>query len=233
MSKQHKTEKQAAGPEERRPRTGTPPESGLESVREAASTTGGAADGGSGPAAEGARGEPAGDRDADADRAAGRIAELEAEVSSLKDQYLRKLADYENFRKRMFRDKEDAVQFANSQILADLVGVLDDFDRAIQSTETSRDFQALHGGVDMIRKRLLALLEGKYGLARFDSVGIAFDPNLHEAVLSEQGECGEPVVVEEYARGYKLRDRVLRSAKVKVRMPVPGGAAAEAAQGKA
>jgi len=156
-----------------------------------------------------------------------KILALEAELSSLKDQYLRKLADYENFRKRMFREKDDAVQYANTQLLTDLVGVVDNFDRAVQSSESSRDFQSLHDGVDMIRKSLLGLLESKYGLARFDSLGATFDPNLHEAVMSDQGECNEPVVVEEFVRGYKLRDRVLRSAKVKVRMPLPTVAATE------
>jgi molecular chaperone GrpE len=153
--------------------------------------------------------------------ATGRIAALEDEVSSLKDQYLRKLADYENFRKRMFREKEDSVQYANTQILSDLVGVVDDFDRAVKSSETSMDFQSLHDGVDMIRKRLLGLLESKYGLAGFSSEGEAFDPNMHEAVMSEQGDCEEPMVIEEFVKGYRLRDRVLRSAKVKVRMPAP------------
>ncbi len=153
------------------------------------------------------------------------IEKLQAEVSSLKDQYLRKLADYENFRKRMFREKDDAVQFANSQLLTDLVSVLDDFDRAVSSSETSRDFQSLHDGVDMIRRQLLGLLESKYGLARFESLGEPFDPNHHEAMMSEQGECDEPTVVEEYSKGYRLRERILRSAKVKVRMPAAGASA--------
>ncbi|PKL23181.1 MAG: nucleotide exchange factor GrpE [Spirochaetae bacterium HGW-Spirochaetae-3] len=150
-----------------------------------------------------------------------RISALESEVSALKDQYLRKLADYENFRKRMFREKDDAIQYANSQILTDLVGVLDDFERAIKSSELSKDFTSLHDGVGMIQKNLLGLLDSKYGLSRFDSEGAAFDPNVHEAVMSEQGECEEPCVVEEFVKGYKLRERVLRSAKVKVRMPLP------------
>ena len=157
-----------------------------------------------------------------------RITELEAEVSTLKDQYLRKLADYENFRKRMFREKDDAIQYANSQILSDLVAVVDNFDRAVQSSETSMDFRSLHNGVDMIRTSLLGLLEGKYGLARFDSLGAVFDPNIHEAVMSESGDCAEPTVVEEFVKGYKLRDRVLRSAKVKVRMPAPQAEATRA-----
>lgn len=153
-----------------------------------------------------------------------RIAGLEAEVSSLKDQYLRKLADYENFRKRMFREKEDAVKYANAQILSDLVTVLDDFDRAVKSVELSKDFQSLHDGVEMIRKTLLGTLASKHGLEAMDASGKPFDPNMHEAVMSEQGECAEPLVVEEFVKGYRLRDRVLRSAKVKVRMPLPGGA---------
>lgn len=175
-------------------------------------------------AAEGqAQEDPAAKAEADkaAAEAKSRISALESEVSALKDQYLRKLADYENFRKRMFREKDDAIQYANSQILSDLVGVLDDFERAIKSSELSRDFASLHDGVGMIQKNLLGLLDSKYGLTRFDSQGAVFDPNVHEAVMSEQGECEEPCVVEEFVKGYKLRDRVLRSAKVKVRMPLP------------
>lgn len=190
---------------------------------EPASTEASAAAGGAGA------GEPARPEARTADAApdgaqAERIAALEAEVSSLKDQYLRKLADYENFRKRMFREKEDAVKYANSQILSDLVTVLDDFDRAVKSTESSKDFQSLHDGVEMIRKGLLGTLASKYGLEAMEAAGKPFDPNMHEAVMSEQGECAEPLVVEEFIKGYRLRDRVLRSAKVKVRMPLPGGA---------
>lgn len=148
-----------------------------------------------------------------------KVATLEAEVSSLKDQYLRKLADYENFRKRMFREKDEAVKYANAQLLEDLVTVIDDFDRAIYSSEQSKDFKSLHDGIDMIRQNLLGMLDRKYGLVHFESVGTSFDPNVHEAVMSERGECAEPVIVEEFIKGYKLRDRVLRSAKVKVRMP--------------
>ena len=148
-----------------------------------------------------------------------RAAELQAENAELKDQYLRKLADYENFRKRMFRDKDDAVQFANSSLIQDLLGILDDFDRAISSSEVSRDFQVFHDGIGMVRNRLLATLEGKYGLSRFDAAGAVFDPNIHEAVAVEKAGIPDPVVSEEFVKGYKLHGRVLRAAKVKVRMP--------------
>lgn len=168
-------------------------------------------------------GAKASPEEADVAGNAAQVVALEAEVSSLKDQYLRKLADYENFRKRMFREKDDAVKYANSQLLADMVTVIDDFDRAVLSSEQSRDFQSLHDGVDMIRKNLLGMLDRKYGLVRFDSLGTVFDPNVHEAVMSESGQCAEPTIVEEYIKGYKLRDRILRSAKVKVRMPSLSG----------
>ncbi len=157
-----------------------------------------------------------------------RAAELQAENSELKDQYLRKLADSENFRKRMFREKDDAVQFANTALLQDLLGILDDFDRAISSSEVSRDFQVLHDGIGMVRNRMLTTLEGKYGLARYDSAGASFDPNVHEAVAMEKAAVPEPVVSEEFQKGYKLHGRVLRAARVKVRMPDGTAAAPEA-----
>ncbi len=156
------------------------------------------------------------------------VARLTAENSELKDQYLRKLADYENFRKRMFREKEETALYANSGIIGDLIGVIDNFDRAVQSSEASKDFQVLHDGVVMIRQTLLQLLESKYGLKRFDSAGADFDPNVHEAMMSEAGECAAPVVVEEFMKGYKLHDRVIRPAKVKVRMPSGGASAPQA-----
>ncbi|MBU0927300.1 MAG: nucleotide exchange factor GrpE [Spirochaetes bacterium] len=226
MSKQkkHDSEERIQGPEV----TGADRPEAADSAGEAADIAGQPAERAGGASAElGAAREALAVAEKSVNEGATKIADLEAEVSSLKDQYLRKLADYENFRKRMFREKEDAVKFANSQILGDLVNVVDDFDRAVQSSELSKDFSSLHDGVDMIRKGLLGLLESKYGLQRFDSVGVAFDPNLHEAVMSDSGECAEPYVVEEFIKGYKLRDRVLRSAKVKVRMPLPDGAANE------
>jgi molecular chaperone GrpE len=151
-----------------------------------------------------------------------RIAALEKEVSELKDQYLRKLADYENFRKRMFREKEEAIQFANTSLLVDLVQVLDDFDRAIRSSESSQDFKTLHDGIQMIERQFFGLLESKYRLKRFDSTGTPFDPNRHEAIAVEKSDdpaCVEDVVVEEFLKGYELADRIIRSAKVKVRQP--------------
>ena len=145
---------------------------------------------------------------------------LQLENSELKNQYLRKQADVENFRKRMVRDKQDAVSYANQQLLLDLTAVIDDFERAISSAEESRDYDAFHDGIVLIEKQLTGMLERKWGLKRFESEGQDFDPQRHEAVTTEpRGDHESSIVLEEYQRGYTLHDRVLRSAKVKVSMP--------------
>jgi molecular chaperone GrpE len=149
---------------------------------------------------------------------------LNQEISELKDQYLRKQADFDNFRKRLIRDKEESIQFANKKILEDLVPVIDDFERAIKSSEDSKDFQLLHDGIQLIEKQLVNMLEKKWGLIRFDSLDQEFDPQKHEAVSAEPREGDEvQKVIEEYQKGYLLNERVLRTAKVKVSMPVVKG----------
>ncbi len=149
-----------------------------------------------------------------------RLSALEQENSELKDQFLRKSADFENFRKRMNREKEEAIAFANRELLEDLLPTIDDFERAIKSAEESKDFEAFLEGVALIEKQFTSMLERKWGLTRFDSEGQEFDPQRHEAVTSEEGPAGSsPTVIEDYQKGYLLRDRVLRSAKVKVALP--------------
>lgn len=150
-----------------------------------------------------------------------RIGELAKENSDLKEQLLRKQADFENFRKRLLREKEDSIKYANSNLLLDLVNVMDDFERAIRSSEESRDFDSFHSGVEMIEKQLVSLLERKYGLKRFESEGEPFDPEKHEAIAMEDStEHGTMVVLEDFQKGYQLHDRVLRHSKVKVANPV-------------
>jgi molecular chaperone GrpE len=149
-----------------------------------------------------------------------RLADLEAQVAQANDRFLRKAAEFENFRKRMNREKQDAIDFANQTLLLDIIEIIDDFDRAIKSAETSKDFESFYKGVDMIEKRLSSQLENKWGLKRFDSAGEPFDPNRHEAIMMEKStSIDEPVVQEDFVKGYTLKDRVIRSAKVKVLMP--------------
>ncbi|MCL2070135.1 MAG: nucleotide exchange factor GrpE [Treponema sp.] len=149
-----------------------------------------------------------------------KIAALEAQAAELNDQYLRKAADFENFRKRMNREKQELVDFANQNLLLDLLPIIDDFERAIKSAEVSQDFAGFYEGINMIEKRLTGQLESKWGLKRFESQGEPFDPNRHEALQMEKAAgVEEPVVSEDFLKGYLLKDRVLRFAKVKVLMP--------------
>ncbi len=158
-----------------------------------------------------------------------KIAALEAELTALReelsatnDKYLRKLADDVNFRKRMAREKEEGQRFALATLLSDIIPVLDDFDRAIASAEIAKEYSVLHDGVVLIRRQLAQMLETKYGLCRLESLGKTFDPNCHEAVAVTQGgpeDGSEAIVAEEFLPAYALHDRVLRTAKVRVRMP--------------
>jgi molecular chaperone GrpE len=169
-----------------------------------------------------------------------RLRAVEAESLDLRDKLLRKQADFENFRKRMIRERDDAARYANAALLTDVIATIDDFERAIRSAEESHDFDSFFQGVSMIEKRLMDTLEGRWGLRRFASTGEGFDPNRHEAVLRVEGPAdARPTVVEDYQKGYFLHERVLRPARVKVMVPAqadpaktegpaPAGAAAHA-----
>ena len=136
----------------------------------------------------GASGDDEGADELEVEQLRARVQELEDENSSLKDQYLRKQAEFENFRKRMTKEKAEAISYANQELLQDLIQIIDDFERAIKSSEESRDFDAFHDGVAMIEKQFTSMLERKWGLIRFDSVGEEFDPQKHEAVMAEESE---------------------------------------------
>ena len=154
---------------------------------------------------------------------ADKVADLEAKLAEAHDQFLRKAAEFENFRKRMNQEKASAIEFANQTLLLDLIPIIDDFERAIIAGETTNDMASFLEGVKMIEKRLTTQLEAKWGLKRFNSVGEPFDPNLHEALFMEKSpDVQEAVVQEDMFKGYYLKDRVIRAAKVKVLMPEDG-----------
>jgi len=153
-----------------------------------------------------------------------RIAELESQLAELNDQFLRKAADFENYRKRMQREKSEFAAYATRELLTDIVAIIDDFERAIKSAEDSDDFNVFHDGIVMIEKQFTGMLERKWKLARFDSVGEEFDPQRHEAMMTEESDDVDmPTVAEDFQKGYLLQDKVLRPAKVKVSMPTGNG----------
>jgi molecular chaperone GrpE len=181
------------------------------------------------PAAEAAAG-------AAADAANPARAALETEVAELRDRLLRTQADFDNYRKRVLREREESARFANAALLSDLLAVIDDFERAIRSAEESRDFAVFLQGVSMIERGMLEMLENRWGLRRFSSVGEAFDPVRHEAMMRTEAPANAaagPVVIEEFQKGYFLHERVLRPAKVRVQVPAEGGAPAAGGSGPA
>lgn len=146
---------------------------------------------------------------------------LEKENSILKDQMLRKQAESDNFRKRILREKEDSIKYGNSNLLLDLITIIDDFERAIKASQESTDITNFHTGIELIEKQFVSMLDRNWGLKRMVTVGEEFDPQMHEAIgMEESTEVDKQTVIEDYQSGYVLHDRILRPAKVKVAMPV-------------
>ena len=148
-----------------------------------------------------------------------RIAELEKENADLKDQLLRRAADFDNYRKRMMQEKQDAFDYGNANLLKDLLDSLDNFDRTLDAAKDAKDAKSIADGIRMINKSLVSMLENKYNLVAFGKEGDAFDPDLHEAIGMQEGKVKKEELAAVYLKGYKLKDRVIRHAKVMVVKP--------------
>ncbi len=148
-----------------------------------------------------------------------RLEQLEKEHESLRSQYMRIAADFDNFRKRQTRDQDDLRLQLTCNTLSEILPVVDNFERARQQLDPQgEEAQALHRSYQGLYKQLVDVLK-QLGVAPMRVVGQKFDPNLHEAVLREPSEeQSEDVIVEELQRGYHLNGRVLRHALVKVSM---------------
>ena len=149
-----------------------------------------------------------------------KVAELEAANAELKDQMLRRQAELENYRKRLIRDKEEAVQYANESLIRDILGFLDNMDRALVAAKNGGDINALIEGFEMTQNQLLSTLDKTWGLKAIDSVGQEFDPSLHAACMMAIDESlDKETVLEEFQKGYTLHGRVVRPSKVKIGKP--------------
>ena len=149
-----------------------------------------------------------------------KVAELEAANAELKDQMLRRQAELENYRKRLIRDKEEAVQYANESLIRDILGFLDNMDRALAAAKSGGDLNALIEGFEMTQNQLLSTLDKNWGLKAIESVGQEFDPSLHEACMMAIDESlDKETVLEEFQKGYTLHGRVVRPSKVKIGKP--------------
>ncbi|HVG21022.1 MAG TPA: nucleotide exchange factor GrpE [Blastocatellia bacterium] len=161
-------------------------------------------------APEGAQHSPGPDLQAQVDA-------LTQEKTALYDQMLRRQAEFENYRRRVEREKAEFHARARGEVLLELLPVVDNFERALSSLQKKEaDAAGLRHGLELIHKQLKDALT-KFGLEPLESVGQVFDPHFHEAVTIEPtDEHEENTIIEEFQRGYKLGEKLLRPAKVKV-----------------
>jgi len=143
------------------------------------------------------------------------LSEAQTKADEYYDHLQRLKAEFDNFRKRTVREKEEAAKYASERIVLSLLPILDNFERALMSAKTNRDFEAFSHGVDLIYRQFAKVLEDE-GLKTIEVVGEQFDPNLHEALLSEKSEQEDNIILQELQKGYYLKDKVIRPSKVKV-----------------
>jgi len=162
------------------------------------------------------------------------VERLNREMDEMRDRHLRAAAELDNVRRRMERERQDLLRYANENVLKDLMPVLDSFDKAIGSAEvgssndssggsnSERDSAragALVQGMMMVRKQLMDAL-AKHGLEEIKSAGSAFDPNFHQAIQRiESKDIDREMVQQEFAKGYLINGRLLRAAMVSVAVP--------------
>ncbi|MBP1999142.1 molecular chaperone GrpE [Paenibacillus shirakamiensis] len=144
------------------------------------------------------------------------LEQLRAEVQEHQARSLRAQADFDNFRRRTLKEKEDFAKYASSKLITELIPVVDNLDRALSAVQVQAEGESFAKGVDMIFRQLEGILKNE-GLQVMETVGQPFNPEYHQAIMTvETDEYEEGIVVEELQKGYLLKDKVLRPAMVKV-----------------
>jgi molecular chaperone GrpE len=164
-----------------------------------------------------------------ADPEAEEVAKLRQEIADLRDRSMRTLADFDNYRKRSERERQDLKRYALVEPMRELLTVADNLDLALSAKGTADDLQR---GVEMIHRQMQELLR-RFGVVEISALNQPFDPTVHEAVSREEsGDVKAPTVVAELRRGYRIHDRLLRPAMVKVAVPAESVAAPATAGGE-
>jgi molecular chaperone GrpE len=146
---------------------------------------------------------------------------LQREIGETRDQLMRVAAEFDNFKKRMEREKSKLLKYAGENILRDLLATLDNLDRAVEqgnavAVDDTKKLESMLQGVELTRKGLVATLE-RYGVEPLTAVGLTFNPDEHDALTMEASEAVPANhVLREFAKGYRFKDRVLRHAQVVV-----------------
>src|SRR2546429_6723706 len=144
------------------------------------------------------------------------MAGLQADLDRVRDLALRSQADFENYKKRSAREKEEAIKYANSSLLQRLAAILDNFELGLAAAKAQGEESPIYSGMVLVQKQLNDLLS-EHGLQPIEADGKRFDPNLHEAIAHEPSDqFPEGTVLRQTRRGYRLKDRLLRPSKVVV-----------------
>jgi len=142
------------------------------------------------------------------------IVELRKERDNLQDRLLRQAAEFDNYRKRIERERKDVAQYAAVEFVRDLLPIIDDFERALQTDAPGAE--SYRQGLEIIHRALMDMLR-KRGVTPIEAVGTDFDPQIHESVAYEDaGDRRDGEVLEQFTRGYRLGDKLIRPAMVKV-----------------
>jgi len=143
-----------------------------------------------------------------------KLEEVENEKNELSDRLLRTMAEFDNYKKRVVREKENLIKYGNEKFAFDLLSVMDNFERSLEQAKLSQEVESVIEGIEMIQKQLVSAME-KFHVKPFESVGEPFDPERHEAMAQqEHEEYEENIVIEEYQKGYCLKEKLLRPARV-------------------
>ncbi len=151
----------------------------------------------------------------DTDSLQQRLSQIEAQALEWKNQWLRSVADFKNYKRRIETEREELKRNANADLLLKLLPILDDFERAVDNVPTDVANTPWWEGTKMVAQKMRMLLESE-GVTTIESVGHPFDPNLHHAVAYDEKQGQSDTVTEELQKGYKIHDRVLRPAMVRV-----------------
>jgi molecular chaperone GrpE len=141
---------------------------------------------------------------------------LQSDLDRFRDLALRSQADFENFKKRSAREKEDAIKYANASLLERLIPIVDNFELGLSAARAEHEQSPILAGMGMVLKQLTDFL-AENGLQPIEATGQKFDPNLHEAIAHEPSdEAAEEIVLRQTRRGYRMKDRLLRPSSVVV-----------------
>src|SRR5438045_6932145 len=144
------------------------------------------------------------------------VANMQADLDRFRDLAMRSQADFENYKKRSAREKEEAIKYANASLLEKLVSIVDHFELGLEAARGENEKSPIYSGMSLVLKQLQDFL-AENGLRPIDAVGQEFDPNLHEAIAHEPSdEIPEGTVIRQTRRGYRLKDRLLRPSAVVV-----------------